>query len=107
MALSSKLRDAEIVVLDQFSLDSIKTKEAASMMDNISKLMKGYKKSKDKNDSILAVLPSKDRIVEKSLSNLNFVGLTEARNMNAYDTLKYKYILLAKDSVKGLQNNFK
>ncbi len=106
MALSSKVRDNQLVVLEDLKLAQSKTKEAVSMLNNVSKVLKNYKLTKAKRDSILAVVSIKDRELERSFGNLPFASVMEARNLNPVDVLKYKYILLTKDSPAAIANNF-
>lgn len=106
MTLSSKFKDNQLIVIEDIKLTQPKTKEAMGILSNISKLFKNYKSTKTKKDSILAVIDSKDRNLEKAFNNLPFVSLTEARNLNAMDVLKYKYLLITKDSPIAIEKNF-
>lgn len=107
MTLSSKIKDHQLVVLEDIKLTQPKTKEAASMLNNISKLFKNYKSTKIKKDSILAVVDSKNRDLERAFNNLSFVLLMEARNLNPLDVLKYKYLLMTKDCPTVIEKTFK
>lgn len=106
MTLSSKVKDNQLVVLEDIKLEQPKAKEAALVMSKVSKLFKNYKATKNKKDSILAVVASKDRSLEKSFNNLPFVSLTEARNLNPVDVLKYKYLLITKDCPAVIERTF-
>ena len=107
MTLSSKVKDSQLVILEGIKLNQPKTKEAAAMMSQVSKLFKNYKSTKSKKDSVLAVVSTKDRNLEKSFSNLSFVTMIEARNLNPLDVLKYKYLLMTKDCPGVIENTFK
>jgi len=107
MTLSSKIKDKQLVVLEDIKLDQPKTKDAAGVLSKVTKLFDNYKTTKTKKDSILAVVDAKDRNLEKAFSNLPFASIIEARNLNALDVLKYKYLLITKKSPAAIENNFK
>lgn len=52
MTLSSKLEDKQFLVVDDIKLKESKTKEAVSIIGNLTKHLEGYKQSKDKQDTI-------------------------------------------------------
>lgn len=106
MTLSSKTHDGELAVLENMSLNQIKTKEAVNVMSSAPKWFNGYKNTKTKRDSILAVISDKDKNVEKSYGNLPFVSVIEARNLNSYDVLAHKYLLITRDSIPVIKKTF-
>lgn len=87
--LSAKLRDEEIVLVDEIKLKEIKTKLAKEVMGTLFD-----KASKKKKNAILLALSKKDANVEKSFRNFSNVSVVEARNMNPADILKYKYLAI-------------
>ncbi len=107
MTLSSKAKDNQLVLLDDIKLNQPKTKEVVGVLHNVSKLFNNYKSTKTKKDSILAVVDSKDRNLEKAFSNLPFASIVEARNLNALDVLKYKYLLMTKNCPVAIEISFK
>jgi|SRR3989344_3825508 len=121
MTLSSKLKDFQMAVLDTLKLEQQRTKEAAAVMSNADKWFKDYNmgskprrqgvgvqtKASGKRDKILTVVAGKDKMLEKSFSNLPYIELFEARNINPYDVLKYKYLLLTKDALPVIEKTFK
>lgn len=95
--LSAKARDKEIVVLDDLKFEQPKTKYAAS-------LFAALQKQKDpgrimKGRGVLIALSGKDDSARRVLRNLPYVGIDEARNLNAWEVMQYKYILFSKDSL--------
>lgn len=106
MTLSSKLKDNQLAILDIIKLEEQKTKQAAAMMNNSTKWFQDYKNGK-KRDKIMTVVGTKDKMLEKSFSNLSYIELFEARNINPYDILKYKYLLLTKDALPVIESTFK
>ena len=95
------------MLLDWIKLDRPKTKEAAGVLNTVSNLFYNYKSSKTKRDSVLTVVDSKDRNLEKAFSNLPFVSVMEARNLNALDVLKYKYLVMTKNCPEVIEKTFK
>ncbi len=96
--LSAKARDNEVIVLDDLKLDQPKTKLAAKIFENISKVKAFSNIVKGKG--VLVALPEKSETLKRSLRNLPYVGLDEARNLNAYEVLQYKYLMFPKSSVE-------
>lgn len=92
--LSQKLRDGEILLLNEVKLSAIKTKDAKKVIVDISDI-KGFEmiKGKKKNALILS-LPGKDKNVEKSFKNFNNMSVVEARNLNPVDILNYRYLAI-------------
>jgi large subunit ribosomal protein L4 len=92
-ALSLKLKNKDLVVLDKIELKEIKTK---SVVDIIAKIP-------FKEKALLAI-PVKDKIVEKSSANLPQVKSILVNYLNIKDLLKYKTLILLKDSLDNLNS---
>lgn len=93
-ALSQKLRDNEIIFIDNLSFTepkSAKAKEVIKALSNID----GFNTlaTKRKNTALFA-LGGKDKNIEMSFRNFGNIAVDEARNMNPVDVLKYKYIIM-------------
>ena len=91
-ALSSKVAEKEMIVLDSFGLEEIKTAEAKKVLDAI----KAAKKT-------LVVLPEKDDVVYKSARNIEGVNVTLVNTLNVYDILNCDTIVVLKDAVKKIE----
>lgn len=91
-ALSSKVANNELIVLDQLAMEQPKTKFIANMLKNL----KVDKKA-------LIVLKGKDEIVEKSARNIPGVKTTLINNLNVYDILKYDVFVVTKDAVEAIE----
>lgn len=107
MALSSKVTDKELMLLDSFKLNAPKTKEALSVINGLSGKMAGYKNMKKKRDSILFVMPEKDKMILQAVNNLPFVETTDAKSLNVKDLLEKKYLILLKDAVPVIEKTYK
>ncbi len=95
MALSSKVKDDELVLVDKFKLEEIKTRKAEEVLNNL-----------EIDDTCLVALSDINEEVVKSLRNLPKVEVVEARNLNALELLKYKYLVLDKKAVKVIKETF-
>ncbi len=91
MALSQKLLDRELTVLDAFNLTQIKTRDFAAFM-------KRFELGKT-----LVVLPRSDEVVEKSARNLPSVKILRSEGLNVYDLLNYHNLLLTRESVAMIE----
>jgi len=101
IALSSKARDKELVVVEDLKLQNWKTKEMASIMNKVSELFLA------KHGSLLLVTDKKlGDTVERVTRNLPKIDVMEAKNLNALDVLGRKNLILLKDSVGVIEKNF-
>jgi large subunit ribosomal protein L4 len=91
-ALSAKLKEESIIVLDDLKFDEIKTKKMVNVLDNLKV-----------NASSLIVLGSKDEIVEKSAWNLPGVKTALVNTINVYDILKYDKFIITKEAVSKVE----
>lgn len=96
--LSAKARDNEIIVLEDFKFAEPKTKLAAGVFDNLSGV-ESFRNLK-KGSGVLVALPGKDDTTRRAIQNLPYVGVDEARNLNAYKVLQYKYLMFIQDGLE-------
>ncbi len=94
-ALSQKAIEGRVRVIDGFGFDEPRTKLAADLMAAI-----GF------DDTILVVLPAPNFVVSRSFENLGGAKIILARNMNIRDLFTHTYLLLVKDSLDLLEENF-
>ena len=101
IALSSKARDKELVVVEDLKLQNWKTKEMASIMNKVSELFSA------KHGSLLLVTDKKlGDTIERVTKNLPKIDVMEAKNLNALDILGRKNLILLKDSVDVIEKTF-
>jgi len=91
MALSSKLQDNELMVVDRFELTEIKTKAFAAAVQSL--------------DAPKALIVTIDRDEKLELSSRNVPGVKVIRceGLNVYDILKYDKLILVEESLKGIE----
>lgn len=97
--LSRKLKDNEIVVLNEFKLAQPKTKEAFSIFKNLRSTGKIYNIGIKGGKAILA-LPKSE--VKRAVRNLSLVSYIEPRNLNVMELLNNKYLVIDRSSVEEL-----
>ena len=90
-ALSSKVADNKIVVLDSFNLDEVKTKKFAEVMSNL------------KVDKALVVIEGENKNVVLSGRNIPTVKVSATNEINTYDVLKYETLVVTKAAVEKLE----
>ena len=94
--LSQKLREGEILFVDDFKFEVPKTKEAQGVLNKLSKI-KGFENIvTKKNNSAFVALGSRDENTEKSFSNFGNITMGELRSINPLDILGSKYLVITK-----------
>ena len=91
MALSSKLQDQALTILDQISLEAIKTKDFAAILAEL------------EIDNALIVTSEKDEKLELSSRNVPGVEILRTEGLNVYDILKYHQLVLLEPSIKQIE----
>lgn len=94
-ALTMKLSDGEIVVVDSISMDKPKTKDMVRILNNI-----GLSKK-----TVLIVLPEKDDNVMLSVRNIPTADVVRVSDLNAYQVAAFDCVLFTVDAISKLQGN--
>lgn len=90
--LSAKVRDGEIIVLDQLGFAEPKTKQ---MLEVLAKLKVEPK--------VLVVTADRNENVQRSSRNIPGVKPLEADGINVYDLVNYDQLLITKDAVARIE----
>ena len=90
-ALSSKVADSELIVFDALNIEAPKTKEMVKALKAVNV------------EKALIVLPEKDETVERAAANIPGLKTTLVGTLNTYEVLKYKKLILTKDSVAKIE----
>jgi large subunit ribosomal protein L4 len=108
VALSAKIRDGALIILDNINLTTPKTKEASVIFRNILPAFPSFVSTIKRKPSVLLVIPSNEGsdMIIRSISNLPNVEVIEARNLNSLDVLSRKHMLFLKDSVEVIEKQF-
>ena len=91
-ALSSKVLDNNIIVLDAINLDEYKTKTVAMMLKAI-----------NAGKKVLLVLPEKDDKIIASARNIPGVKTSGVNTLNVYDILNCKSLVIVKDAISKIE----
>ena len=90
-ALSSRVAEEKIYVVDSLTFDEIKTKKMAAVLDSL------------KVEKALVVLDKKDENVILSARNLPEVRTVMSNSINVYDILKYGSLVITKEAVAQIE----
>src|SRR5277367_5573786 len=92
-ALSSKVADSRLAVIDAWSLDTHKSKNLRAALGNLN----GHK-------TALLVAHGENRNLELASRNLDGVLLSAPNGLHAYDVLRHDLVVLSKDAVARLSH---
>ena len=87
-ALSSKVKEGEIIVFDELTLDAPKTKEMVKVMNAV------------ESKNALIVLPEREEVLARAAKT------TLAETLSVYDILKHKNLILTKDALSKIEEVF-
>ena len=93
-ALTSKLQEEKLIVVDKIVFDEIKTKKMVDMVKNLGE------------EKAYVVLDGSDRNAFLSARNLQNVKLSSSGTLSVYDILKYDKVILSQDAVKTIEEVF-
>ena len=91
MALSAKVSDSQLFVVDALELEEVKTKALANVLSALNL------------DDLLIVSDTDDTKLALSSRNIPDVKVIKTEGLNVYDILKFKNLLLVESSIR---NNF-
>ena len=94
-AISQKLAQKELVILDEFKQKKKKTKEVKAFLDAF-----GFKAS------TLIVLDDKNESALKATNNMQKTSVTTSDLLNVYDVVANKQVVLTKSAVKKLEEAY-
>lgn len=90
-ALSQKVADGDIIVMEDLKMTAPKTKEMAGILKNL------------KAEKALIVTSAKDEDVVRAAANIASVKTTIASTLSVYDILKYDKFIVTKDAVAAIE----
>jgi len=93
-ALSLKVKEGKLLIVDNLNLEEIKTKAFVSLLKRLA--VEG------------ALIVDSDNVnLERSARNLHTVKVLRPEGLNVYDILKYEYLLLTKQSAEKIQERLR
>ena len=90
-ALTSKVQDNKLVVVDSLALAEVKTKEMQRVLTNL------------KAEKALVITASDDKNVVLSARNIADVQTATVNTMNVYDVMKHNTVVVTKDAVASIE----
>ena len=96
MALSQKARDNALIILDELKLEKVKTKEMANLIAE----------HKKQQGSLLIIIPRKDEDILRAARNIPNTEITQAKDLNCLDVMRYKYIMMPKNAIDAVEATF-
>ena len=90
-ALTSRVQENKLIVLDELKLDAIKTKDMQKVLDNLNV------------NKALVVLADNDQNVILSTRNIPDVVTAVPSTINTYDVMKYNTVIVTKASVAAIE----
>jgi large subunit ribosomal protein L4 len=89
-ALSDRAVDGKVVVLDEWTFETPKTKDAVAALESL-----------EVGGKVLLVLGEDDDVAWRSFRNLGDVHCVYARELNAYDVLVADYVVFTRETLPG------
>jgi large subunit ribosomal protein L4 len=90
-AISAKLREEKLLVLDNFDLGEIRTKKFVEVLDQLG------------ISSALIVIEGGNEILEKSARNVPRVQVMRWEGLNVYDILRFEHLIFLRASLEKLE----
>ena len=90
-ALTSRVQEKKLIVVDELKFDEIKTKNFKNVLDNL------------KTTKALVVLNDNDKNVVMSARNIPDVKTALTNTINVFDILKYNTVIVTKDAVATIE----
>ena len=90
-ALTSKVQDQKMIVVDELSMEAPKTAAFAEILSNL-KVGSALVVTKDKNDNVVL-----------SARNIPEVATTMSSSISVYDILKYDSLVITKDAAQAIE----
>jgi large subunit ribosomal protein L4 len=90
-ALTSKVNDEQMLVLESLELEAPKTKEIVKMLSAL-----------DAKKALIVTAESNENVY-KSARNIEGIEIMPVNNLNVYDLLKYEKLVITKDAVSKIE----
>ncbi len=90
-ALSSRVQENKLIVVDELKLDEIKTKKLAEVLKNLNV------------EKALVVINDNDQNIVMSARNIPTVKVAQTNTINVFDILKYSNVVVTKAAVATIE----
>lgn len=92
VALSAKVSENRLIVLDKIELSEPKTRLMAELLERLGV-----------NENALLLLSQENRNVMLAARNIPSVKVLRTQNLNVYDLLKYRYLITTEDAISAMK----
>lgn len=108
-SINAKLKENNLLVLDDLKIDVPKTKEANRILLNLklNNASAPSRKKKARRERLLFMLNEINTSLKLSFRNISFLGMVRASEVNAYDVLKAKRLIVTLDGLRVLIKRIK
>lgn len=91
-ALSAKAKDGEVIVVKDLAIKELKTRLMVDILNNLGL-----------NDGVLILSDKRDKNIELASRNIPKVKVLPLKDLNLYDLLKYKNLLMTENGIRALK----
>jgi len=91
MALSSKLANSQLLILNQYPFEAPKTKEFVRVLENL------------QIDKALFITAADDQVLTLSSRNVPHVQVMRPEGLNVYDILRYDYLVVFQPAISQIE----
>ena len=92
-AISHRVREGAVTVVENLALDDYKTKKVAEILDRLSL----------SEVKVLIVIDEKDTVLERSARNLAHVKVLRVLGLNVFDVIGARKVLMTRAAVAGIE----
>ncbi len=105
IALSAKVKDQQLIVVDAVTLELAKTKNMAHVMKRFATILPGYVTTKRRTSSMLLIVPSHVEAapITRAARNIPYLKVASASDLNTLVILGSKYTVLAKGAAEIIE----
>jgi large subunit ribosomal protein L4 len=94
-ALTAKLVDGEVIIIDDISVAESKTRAVRGLLDGL-----GLK------NNVLIIVPEKNEALELGSRNIPRVNVARVNELNVYSILSHEKLLISKDAVEKMKEAY-
>jgi large subunit ribosomal protein L4 len=91
-ALSSKVSEQRMILLDKLELAGPRTKQMAELLKALGVV-----------ESALVLITGENKNVSLATRNMPSIKVLRMKNINVYDLLKYRYLITTQDALTAMQ----
>ncbi|RKY30591.1 MAG: 50S ribosomal protein L4 [Candidatus Omnitrophota bacterium] len=106
-SLNAKVKDENIIILNELNLNSPKTKDAVKVFTNLNLINSGNKRMRNKKNYALVLSDKISPDLKTALANIGFLKLASSQNASAYDILSSRKLVVTQAGLKALIERIK